>query len=75
MCDPRAVAIVSVEVIPHRRAAARGANVQNDLLDTDDVSRSELGGILGLVSILTEADRDGCVPALLERSPRTRGDG
>ena len=59
--------------------------MQNDLLDPDDVSRSELEGLLGLVSILTEADRDGCAPTLLEhcttrqvpsgRSPQTRGDG
>ena len=38
-----------------------------DLIDTNDFSRSELAGLLGLIDVLKQADRDGCVPELLRR--------
>ena len=38
-----------------------------DLVDTNDFSQSELEGLLGLVALLKDADRDGCVPELLHR--------
>jgi putrescine carbamoyltransferase len=39
--------------------------VLKDLIDTNDFSRSELAGLLGLIDLLKLADRDGCVPPLL----------
>ena len=38
-----------------------------DFLDTNDFTERELGDILALVGILKDADRDGCVPTLLQR--------
>ena len=39
----------------------------DDFLDTNDFTPRELGDILSLVRVLKDADRDGCVPALLQR--------
>jgi len=38
-----------------------------DLIDTNDFSRSQITGLLGLIDLLKSADRDGCVPELLRR--------
>jgi len=53
-----------------------------DFIDTNDFTVAELNAMVDLISLLKEADRDGCVPALLHRrslgmifeepSPRTR---
>jgi len=53
-----------------------------DFIDTNDFTVAELNAMVDLISLLKDADRDGCVPALLHRrslgmifeepSPRTR---
>ncbi len=41
--------------------------MHKDFIDTNDYSRSELWDLLGLIKLLKDADRDGCVPDLLRR--------
>ena len=38
-----------------------------DFIDTNDFTAAELTAMVGLVGLLKDADRDGCVPALLHR--------
>lgn len=38
-----------------------------DFIDTNDFTVAELSAMLELISLLKDADRDGCVPALLQR--------
>ena len=41
--------------------------VAKDFIDTNDFDVTELAGMLDLIRLLKEADRDGCVPELLPR--------
>lgn len=41
--------------------------VVKDFIDTNDFSVAELTGMLDLIRLLKDADRDGCVPELLAR--------
>lgn len=42
-------------------------NVAKDFIDTNDFTVAELAGMLDLIRLLKNADRDGCVPELLAR--------
>ena len=47
-------------------APARDYDPAKDFIDTQDYERAELEGLLGLIELLKDADRDGACPELLK---------